>query len=96
MIHQFKLNGYNIVLDVFSGAVHAVDEVAYDIISMFENSTRDDIIKTIIKKYPEVTSDEVIECIEDVKTLKECGKLFTEDEYADLAFDFKKKNTLKD
>ena len=29
MIHQYKLNGYNIVLDVYSGSVHAVDELAY-------------------------------------------------------------------
>ena len=37
MIHQYKLNGYNIVLDVYSGSVHVVDEVAYDIIGMYEN-----------------------------------------------------------
>ena len=36
MIHQYKLNGYNIVLDVFSGSVHIVDEVAYDVIAMYE------------------------------------------------------------
>ena len=36
MIHQYKLNGYNIVLDVFSGSVHVVDDVAYDIIAMYE------------------------------------------------------------
>ena len=94
MIHQFKLNGYNIVLDVFSGAVHAVDEVAYDIISMFENSSQQEIINKITEKYPEVSESEVVECIEDINTLKNNGKLFTEDEYADLAFDFKKKNTV--
>ena len=37
MIHQYKLNGYNIVLDVCSGSVHVVDDVAYDIIAEFEN-----------------------------------------------------------
>ena len=47
MIHQYKLGGYNIVLDICSGSVHAVDEVAYDIISMFENNDRDTIIKTV-------------------------------------------------
>ena len=35
MIHQYKLNGYNIVIDVYSGAVHQVDDVAYDIIRLF-------------------------------------------------------------
>ena len=36
MIHQYKLNGYNIVLDVYSGSVHVVDDVAYDIIGMYD------------------------------------------------------------
>ena len=37
MIHQYKLNGYNIVLDTASGSVHTVDEVAYDIIEMYKS-----------------------------------------------------------
>ena len=93
MIHQFKLNGFNIVLDVFSGSVHAVDEVAYDIISMYENNSKEEIINEITNAY-NVSADEVIECIEDIETLKENGKLFTKDEYENLAFDFKKKNTV--
>ena len=32
MIHRFKNNGYNIVLDVNSGSVHVVDDIAYDAI----------------------------------------------------------------
>ena len=40
MIHQYKLNGYNIVLDVFSGSVHCVDDLAYDVIEMYENSDK--------------------------------------------------------
>ena len=44
MIHQYKLGGYNIVLDVCSGAVHVVDEVAYDIIEMFEEYDRQTIV----------------------------------------------------
>lgn len=35
MIHQFKLNGYNIILDVYSGSVNLVDDVAYRIIQLF-------------------------------------------------------------
>ena len=44
MIHQYKLGGYNIVLDVCSGSVHAVDEVAYDIIALFEENSREEIL----------------------------------------------------
>ena len=36
MIHQYKLNGYNIVMDTYSGAVHVVDDLAFDIIALYE------------------------------------------------------------
>lgn len=51
MVHQYKLGGYNIVLDTCSGAVHVVDEVAYDIIAMFENSSADAIVTAIMEKF---------------------------------------------
>ncbi len=94
MIHQYKLNGYNIVLDIFSGSVHSVDEVAYDIISMYQNKTKDEITEIITEKYSEVTKADVKDCISDIEELIADGKLFTEDKYADLAFDFKKNNTV--
>ena len=45
MVHQYKLNGYNIVLDTASGSVHTVDEVAYDIIAMYKTHTKEQIVK---------------------------------------------------
>ena len=42
MIHQYKQGGYNILLDVCSGAVHVVDEVAFDIIEMFERKKKEE------------------------------------------------------
>ena len=51
MIHQYKLGGYNIVLDICSGSVHVVDEVAYDIIAMFEDNDRETILKAMAEKY---------------------------------------------
>ncbi|MBQ1353379.1 MAG: PqqD family peptide modification chaperone, partial [Ruminococcus sp.] len=51
MIHQYKLNGYNIVLDVYSGSVHLVDDLAYDVIEMFENSSREEIVSAMLEKY---------------------------------------------
>lgn len=97
MIHQYKLGGYNIVLDVYSGSVHVVDEVAYDVIGMFEQMNEDEIVKAILEKYknsPDVTEDEVRECISDVRSLKDAHKLFTPDPYATLAFDLKKKSNV--
>lgn len=51
MIHQYKNNGYNIVLDVNSGMVHVVDDLAYDIIAMYESHSKEDIIAAMIEKY---------------------------------------------
>lgn len=51
MVHQFKNNGYNIVLDVNSGMIHVVDDLAYDIISMYESSDADGITKAMVEKY---------------------------------------------
>ena len=96
MIHQYKLNGYNIVLDVHSGSVHSVDELAYDIIAMYETHSREEIIREMLKKYgndPEVTPEEIGECIDSVEALKDAGKLFAPDIYADRAFDFKNRST---
>ena len=96
MIHQYKLNGYNIVIDVYSGSVHVVDEVAYDAIEMFETASREEIIDALLQKYAsreDVTREELIECLNDIQSLKDDGKLFTPDLYKDYAFDFKARYT---
>ena len=89
MVHQYKLNGYNIVLDTASGSVHAVDEVAYDIIEMYKSSTAEEICDAITKKYADVTSEDVLECIDDIKSLEDAGKLYSKDEYEELACTYK-------
>ena len=92
MVHQYKLNGYNIILDTASGSVHTVDDVAYDIIEMYKEYSTEDIVSTILEKYadcPDVTREEILECLDDVKALEEAGKLFSKDEYEDLARNYK-------
>ena len=89
MVHQYKLNGYNIILDTASGSVHAVDEVAYDIIEMYKTSTADEIIKVITEKYEGITADDVLECLDDIKSLEDAGKLYSKDEYEELACNYK-------
>ncbi len=93
MVHQYKLNGYNIVLDTASSSVHAVDEVAYDIIEMYKTHTPEQIKTEICKKHG-VSESEVKECLEDIAELENSGQLFTHDEYESLAIDFKKRNTV--
>ena len=97
MIHQYKLNGYNIVLDVYSGSVHAVDEIAYDMIGMYEANDKQTIIDAMMEKYgarEDVTEAELAECYDDITALAEQGKLFAPDVYRDKAFDFKNRNTV--
>ena len=96
MIHQYKLNGYNIVLDICSGAVHAVDDIAYDIIALYETESKEDIIKAMCDKYlsdNDVTKEDIEECYDQVTELKEQGKLFVPDTFAPMAGELKKKTS---
>lgn len=95
MIHQYKMCGYNIVLDVFSGSVHVVDDVAYDIISMIKTASEDEIVRTMTEKYgmrEDVTEDEIRECIGDIHELEKSGQLFTEDAYEEIARNYRRNN----
>ncbi|MBR2286742.1 MAG: thioether cross-link-forming SCIFF peptide maturase [Clostridia bacterium] len=88
MVHQFQLNGCNIVVDTISGAIHAVDEVAYDIISLYKTDSRESITSWILSKYADredVTEEDIQLCLDDVEELVRQGKLFTKDTYADIA-----------
>ena len=93
MIHQYKLGGFNIVLDVCSGSVHVVDDVAYDIIAEFENKEKDVIVAQMLEKYAsnEVSKDDVLECYAQVEELKANGKLFAPDTFEPMANKLKEK-----
>lgn len=89
MVHQYKLNGYDIVLDTASGSVHLVDDVAYDIIEMYKSRSADEICAAVCERYPDVTRSDVLECLDDVAELEREHKLFTPDDYEQLAADYK-------
>ncbi len=96
MIHQYKLGGYNIVLDVCSGSVHAVDEVAYDIIGMFEENGKDAVISEVKEKYKDrsdISSQDIEECYAQVEELKAAGKLFAPDTFESMATHLKEKTS---
>lgn len=86
MIHQYKSNGFNIVMDVDSGAVHLVDEVTYDVISLYEENSADEIKEKLKGDY---SLSEIEESIAEVKELVEQGQLFTKDIYEPFVDDFK-------
>ena len=94
MIHQYKLGGYNIVLDVCSGSVHVVDEVAYHLISLFEGNDRETVIKAAAEKYAgreEITRRDLEECWEQIAALRDAGQLFTPDTFEPMAGSLKEK-----
>lgn len=79
MIHQYKSNGYNMVLDVNSGSVHVVDDVTYDVLSLMDQGKQEeDILQTLKSGYPE---QEIRDAMQECQELKEAGMLFTEDIY---------------
>lgn len=90
MIHQYKNNGYNIVLDVCSGSVHVVDDIVYDVIALYEEFNQDEIVS----KLPQYPEEEILEACEEIRALKEAGQLFTEDVYRDAIIDFKQRKTV--
>ena len=91
MIHQYQQGGYNIVLDVCSGSVHVVDEVAYDIISMFESAGKEQILAAMAEKYPQLDAGDIVQCYDQVLELKDAGKLFAPDTFAPMAGQLKQK-----
>lgn len=93
MIHAYKLFGHNIIIDVFSGSIHDVDEAAYDAILLREKMSAEDALKVLTEKYPEIPAEDFSELMEDIDALKEEGKLYSKDIYKDAAFDLKARHT---
>ncbi len=92
MIHKFSMNGINIVLDVYSGAVHIVDDIAFRVVDYFLDKTRDEIIRILNKEYDIL---KIEEAYVEVKSLQDNGLLFTDDMYEDIAKQWSKKSVVK-
>ena len=104
MIHQYKNNGYNIVMDIASGAVHVVDGVVYDAVALLEpvvgelekpetlpESACRMAARELSGRYPE---PEVREALEEIQALVDAEELFTKDTYKEYVLDFKKRKTV--
>lgn len=97
MVHQYILNDCHIVLDTCSGSVHLVDEVAYDIIGLYPAKSQDEIADELLQKYAEredVTRDDILACLDDIRALERAGKLYSPDVYEDIACEFKNRSTV--
>lgn len=93
MIHQYKFGGYNIVLDICSGSVHAVDDIAYDIIADYQSTDRQTLIEKTASKYPAEPLSDIEECYDQITELKNAGKLFCEDTFKPMAGALKAKTS---
>ena len=89
MIHQYKNNGYNIVMDVCSGAIHVVDDVTYDVIALYEEKSLEEIENEL-----SYSKEDIEEAYKEVTSLKEEGLLFTEDIYEDYIKEVKSRKTV--
>ncbi len=99
MVHQYKSNGYNIVLDVNSGSVHIVDDTVYDLIPLVETALAEKLedADEIIERVSRESGHDAALCreaVSEILELKEAGALFTEDIYKDYIFDFKNRQTV--
>ena len=104
MIHQYKNNGYNIVLDVYSGSVHVVDDLCYDVIEILNGQNEKHTKKTLCE--PETfrileerlgdtyKKEELEEALADVQALTEAGQLFTEDMFENMIEVVKERKTV--
>jgi uncharacterized protein len=98
LIHQYKNNGYNIVLDVNSGSVHVVDDMVYDVIAVIvennlENVDKSELYDTLKDKI-EISDSDLSEIVDEISELKDEGMLFTEDIYEKSIDAFKNRETV--
>ena len=94
MIHQYKFGDYGIVLDVCSGAVHVVDDIAFDIIKDYKNADKAELISSVYQKYKDLNGinlDEIEECYSQIEALENNGKLFSKDTFEPIAGKLKEK-----
>ena len=103
MVHLYKNNGYNMVLDVNSGSIHVVDDVVYDVLELLneaedrrkEEGFRQEITDKMLAKYgDDITAEDMKDVFEDLDELEENGTLFTVDVYKEGVIDFKKRQTV--
>ena len=97
MIHQYKLNGFNIVLDTYSGSVHCVDDLSYDIIALYnEKKSKDEIKSLMLDKYKKdgISEKDILDTFSEVDQLIESSQLFTDDVFKNANLDLKKRDSV--
>ena len=104
MIHQYKNNGYDIIMDINSGSVHVADDVVYDAVEYLSGKLAD---MERPKPIPEPLKEEVRarlsdvyefqdieDALSDIQELIDNEELFTKDVYREYVTDFKNRKTV--
>ena len=104
MIHQYKNNGYYIILDVNSGSVHSADALLYDAVEILSEIVPDMETPAPLTKEQEQAvrtalagryeAAETLEVLEEIQALIDAEELFTADVYKNYVMDFKKRQTV--
>ena len=89
MLHKFIFENSKIIMDIYSGAIHIVDDIVYEMVDDFQGSKKQALIEKYTKSYSEVA---VLEAIDEIQELIDDEMLFTEDVYEDLIPAFKNRN----
>lgn len=77
-VHKIYLNDKRIILDIASGSVHVVDELIWDIVDLYENTSLSQIVKLLSSKY---NIEDIEEAYDEVRELDDKGLIFTSDDY---------------
>lgn len=86
LIHRYKSNGFNIVLDINSGCIHLVDEVTYEVLPYLEEGLGTEAIaEKLENKY---NREDIETSVRECNKLKEDGMLFTKDVYENVIEEF--------
>lgn len=86
MIHKYKMNDYNIVLDVNGGAIHVVDDITYHILDHYQQKDLGEIT-AVLKEYP---AEKIAEAYEEIQEMEKENLLFSSADYMNSE-DFKQR-----
>lgn len=94
LVHQYKNNGYNMVMDINSGSVHVVDDLSYEIIGLLDSGLDRETVISKIKETSDATIEDIETALDECEELQASGMLFTKDQYEDAVIDFRKRPTV--
>lgn len=99
MIHCYQSNGYSIVMDVNSGAVHVVDDLVYQLVPLLEPLVKEkkdkgEILDFVKAQQLPYTEEETAEAVDEILLLAQEGQLYTEDIYENYIDSIKNRETV--